>query len=75
MGVRVRVGEGVRVGVREEVWVRVQEKVRVRFGEVHTGWGHLLLHGEHLLLLVLVVEHLGAVGQPLVPWLEEAEGT
>lgn len=33
-----------------------------------------LLQGEHLLLLVLVVVHLGTVGQLLVPRLENTEG-
>lgn len=42
----------------------------MREGQTAAGRGHLLLHGEHLLLLVLVVEHLGTVGQPLVPRLE-----
>lgn len=49
---------------------KVTESQKSREGQTGAGWGHLLLHGEHLLLLVLVVEHLGAVCQPLVPRLE-----
>ena len=33
-----------------------------------------LLHGKHLLLLVLVVVHLGIVSQFLVPRLKHTEG-